>query len=737
MRHINQKSMSKKTDLGVILCIYKVIIIAFLLIIASNYNAVAYSTEEIQAFQKADDLRADGKVHEALLIYENLLKENPNTDLKNEILIQMASCYIQLGDEDSAIKAYLQAIAINPNSLDSANAVALMANMFTQRYRFDDLIAVAKQIIQQFPNTESSAMASYRIANSYYSRGNNTEAIKEYKDFLVQYPKSTMRLSALNRLIYLYIAENMFGEAEGVINTILSENPNNSYIQQQLAVIYRKQGRYDEALALYQKLRSFNPKDPDIYEQVGEIYYEKGEKDKAIAEWYKITENNENQYYFHQMLAGIFKSHDLYDLAVQEYQKAIDLQPLASYLYSRFAELHIIKRNYDLAIDVYISALINLPANYSERNEIIDNVLEICQIEGLRDRVISKLNEQITQKKDNLSAMVALADIYFYSNDIDKSMELYKKLAILSQDNRNILLDRAELLKRQGQFENAIKMYESALDDSTNPRMYVDILISIGQLQSELNRPDEAIESLNFAISKAKTLNDSLYSEQLISAMILLGDIYINQKHNTQASLAIYKEAENLIKYQNTMSEKMLALYLKMANCYRIMGNFDMALKALEAIQPNYRSAVTEAKIAWVQGDIFYNMGDFENAKIHYKKSAQRNFKEDWANDVLEKLAFIDEFAGGKMEDLLKTYANIERMKENGEYDKALSEYENVLKIYKSGDLIDKIKLNISELLAQKGKYNEAIENYLQLSNSNSRYAPEALFRVAHIYSQN
>ncbi len=719
---------------------YKIstIITLFSIILAiSCVTSFAYSADDMQLFQNADDLRAEGKVHEALALYESILEKSPDTDLKDEILVQMASCYIQLGDEDSAVISYLKAISIDPNSVNAANSVTLMANMYTQRYRFDDLVAIAKQIIQQFPGTESAAMASYRIANSYYSKGSNKEAIEEYKSFITQYPKSIMRSSALNRLIYLYVAEGMLKEAEEVIKQIMAENPNNTYIRHQLALIYRKQGRYDDALELYQKLRDLNPKDADIYEQVGEIYFEKGDKDKAITEWQKITENNPDQYYFHQMLAGIYKSHDLYDLAVQEYEKAIGLQPLASHIYGRLAELHVIRKNYDSALNVYIDALINLPPSHPDRSEIVNNVLELSQMDGLMNKGIERLRTQIAQNANNTSAAVALADIYFYNGNLSESMELYKRIVLLSSDNRNLLFGRAEILRREQRLESAVGMYQTILDTHPNIRESINVLTSIGQLQSELSKPNEAIASLKSAILKAMGSNLSGSDEQIASALMLMGDIYLKQIHNSQLALSAYQQAETIIKRQSDLFADFPKLYLKMADCYRIMGNFDMSLNTLDSIPQEYRTALIDARTAKIKGDTYFNMGDFENADAEYRKATRRNLKEDWANDALGTLALIDEFSGGKSSELLKIYANAERIKEAGQYDVALSEYEKALKTNTSGGLVNRMKLDMGYLLTHNGNYDKAIKTYNGLIISNSQFAPEAQFRIAGIYSQN
>ena len=703
--------------------------------------------KDMETFSQASSLQAEGKVQDALNIYEKILKESPDSDLKDEILIQMASCYIQLGDDDSAIKAYLTIISTEPNNMDAANAVSLMANVYMQRYQFEDLLAMSKQIIQQFPGTESAAMAVYRVASYLYSKGDNEKAIEQYQSFLEQFPKSTLRTTVFSRLVYLYIAEGMFKEAEDRIAKSLTENPNNTYMVQQLALVYRKQGKYDDAMALYQKLLASSPKDTDILEQIGEIYIEKGDKDKAIAEWNKIIESSPGQYYLHQMVAGIFKSHGFHDLAAQEYRKAIELQPLISYLYTQLAELYIINKKYDSALDVYLDALLVLPANYPDRTGIIQNALDLSKMDGLFDNIVQRLRSQIYQSPNNVTAISALADIYFYRGDIDNSIELFRKSTLIYSDNGNLLIEREKWLKREQQPEKAIKIYDLIIELYPNANNCLDAMMSIGELKVMLNQPKEAIDIIQKMIARIKNINNRTTlvppsngrteKVRLMSAQIMLGDIYLNHKNDLQSALSAYIEAKSFIDPRSDeMAEQVTDLSLKMADCYRLMGNFDMALDSLDSIPKESRNASIEARITKQKGDCYFSMGDFNGAKIQYKKAAKGNLKEDWANDALDRLALIDEYSNGSLLDLLKSYANVERLKASGEYDNAFLECSNLVKKYSANGLIDRIQLEMGEIFGLKGKYNEAIKVYEVLVRPDSQFAPEAQFRIASIYWQ-
>jgi len=702
-------------------------------------------TEEAQpnkeiliAFRAAENLQLEGKLQEALSAYEKILGKYPNTDLKDEILMNMAWCYTQLGDDDSAIKSYLKIVSSNPNSMEASQAVSLMINLYNQRYRFDEVIAISRQIAQQFPGTEVAAMAMYRIANSFYSQGKSQEAIKEFENFISQFPKSTMRSTAISRLISLYIGANMFAEAERKLMDNLAQNPNDTYLLRQMGLVYQKQGKYDEALALYQRILKIQPNDVDTYEQIGELYAEKGDKERAIAEWSKITETTPGEYYRHQTLAYILKSHGFYDQAAAEYRKAIELQPQNSYLYTQLAEVYIVKKQFDEAVSVYLNALTGLPvSNNPYRSDLVESMMELCDLEGLYDKVVAELKRRLLQSPDNVSAVLTLAEVYFRKGDFDNSLQQLKIVASLQPDRGQFLLNYAQKLEREKYFNHSIKFYQTLLDLFPDSELTLRALMHIGQLESELGQPQSAIEHLQKLVSQANNLRTPDASSMRLAALTAIGDIYLNQVHDAQAALSTYMEAKVWARSAESIFDdpgigaQIIDLELKIGECYCLMGQYDTVENLLNSISD--RSRATTARIARLRGDCYFNNGDFDSALTSYQEAIQGSLNEGYVNDVLDKIALIKEHSS---QELLKTYAQVERLKSLGKYDEALVICLSSVKKYAGNNLIDRVKLEAGDLLSLQTRDREAISAYEELIQSQSPLAPEAQLRIAETYWQ-
>lgn len=686
------------------------------------------------AFQTADRLQAENKIQEALTAYEGILKKYPDTNLKTEIMLRIAQCYSQLGDDDSAIRIYLKLVSEDPNSIEASQAVSLMFNLFSERYQFDEVMAISKQIAQQFPGTEAAAMAMYRAASYLYSREQYQDAIKEYENFINQFPKSIMASTAFNRLIYIYISQGMFKEAEARLAEKLAQNPLDTYLIRQMALVYQKQGKYDEALNIYQQLLAKNPNDFDIYEQLGALYAERGEKEKAIAEWSKITATSPGQYSRHEMLAYILKSHGFYDEAAAEYQKAIELQPMASYIYTQLADLYIIRRQFDSAVDVYLGALLKYPVDQPERGDLTAAMLELCDSEGLHDRVISRLKANISLSPGNIPALSTLADVYFHLGNFDESLKLFKTVSSFRLDQGEILFEHAQILKRERHFDHAIRFYQAALDLFPGSYISARALMDVGFLKSKLNQPESAIVSLQSLISHLKG-TDPLW----LSAYILIGDIYLQQLHDLQASFSKYSEAKRIIDAQadnsdNTaLYQQLPDLYMRLAECYRLFGNYDEAEKILNVVQTRYTSRSMDAQVAKLLGDCYFSRGDFDKALTQYQKAAGWLMNEDWVNDSLDRIAMIREYSDRNAQAFLEVHSQIEILQKLGRYGEALSLCISAVKKYGPDD---RTQLEIGHLLALQLQTKEAISAYEQLIQSKSPLAPDALFQIAELYAK-
>lgn len=698
------------------------------------------SSDEADIFysiQKAEDLYSEGKTQEAIEIYLNIIDKITQKSLKNSVLFNLARCYSQIRDDDSAIRTYLRIVSEDPNSYDASNAVSLLMNIYVQRYQFDEMVAIQNQIVQRFPGTESAAMAIYRIASYLYSRGDYASAIERYEEIMNNYPSTTIKQNTVNRLVYMYIDMGLLDKAKKLVEGLLESDPNNYHMLGQLALIYRKQKDYDKALDIYQKMKNLQQNDIDIHEQIGELFFEKGEIDKALKEWYKITDFMQNQYTRHQVLAGILKSHGIYDKAIEEYRKAISLQPGVYYVYKQLAEIYVINNRVNEAIDVYLDLLLNSRQNYYEKAEIVKDILDICKLYNVSDKFISKLNEGVERYPNNVNLITTLSELYFDKGEFDLCLELLKRASLLTRDNGAMIFQKAGILEREHRHETSIKYYELISKLFPDSDIALQAAINMARIEKESGDHQKALSLLQNVISKVK---DEGSTNIKVLALVSMGDIYLQKMRNVPEALSLYLKAKNLLETSSNpieVAKESPNVYLKIAKSYMLMGHYEEVEKTVDMIPLKYQSSAVKAQIAKFLGDYYLAKGDFEKAKAKYELATNSELDEPWVNDALEKIAIIGDFLGHGLEDYLLLYAKAETFKELGQYDQALASLSEIVNSQMKGEPIDRAKLNLGEILQLKSNFFGAMGIYEELVSLKSRFAPEALFRIAEIYWRN
>ena len=272
---------------------------------------------------------------------------------------------------------------------------------------------------------------------------------------------------------------------------------------------------------------------------------------------------------------------------------------------------------------------------------------------------------------------------------------------------------------------------------SSDSDISAQALLHIGQLRYQLRQPQAAIASLRRLISGIGRLENQA-SYTAIDAYMLMGDIYLQQMHDVQTALSAYMAAKRGAPPNSAgvLNARLPDLNLRIAECYRLMGAYDRAENLLDSMQTMYKSRSAVAQIAKLRGDCYFSRGDFDKALIQYQEAIQRLMNQDWVNDALDRIALIKEYPDHGPQSILKAYVRVERLRKLGQYDEALEIFIPIVEENGENPGVDRIRLEIGDLLALQMKAQEAVSAYEELLQSTSPLAPEAQFRIAGIYGE-
>lgn len=200
----------------------------------NNYQkAIEITGKDESKERKPDDYRAlgkllvaEGKIEEAIPVYEQLAKLEPQNQEVQEIL---ATLYRQMGNEEAMIDSWIRALEMDPKNTDLL----------------------------------------FRIGKAYFDRGDNQKAQQNFQQLLV------IKSDDATALEYLGDTQQNLGSFTEAIKTyekVIVLRPDNFKVMCDIASCYRELKKYPTARTYANKAAQVNPNVGLPYFVLGEIY---------------------------------------------------------------------------------------------------------------------------------------------------------------------------------------------------------------------------------------------------------------------------------------------------------------------------------------------------------------------------------------------------------------------------------------------------------------------------------
>ena len=223
-----------------------------------------------------------------------------------------------------------------------------------------------------------------------------------------------------------------------------------------LTRMYEDHGDYLHALELYNKIESEYGEHPMISYYKSNCYREIGQFKKAISEATKAVELSEDKsFYSHR--GDIYRSAGMYKEAIADYQVSMDNDPSNGYEYYAIGWCYELQGNKDKAMEYYNQG-IDLDKTYAYLFISRGDLLKECgNIEGATVDY-EKVLELDNDPDDGSCRQYALLGL----GREKEALEWMGKIIENSPNDYGVYYDKACLLARMGQAEDAIKALEEA-----------------------------------------------------------------------------------------------------------------------------------------------------------------------------------------------------------------------------------------------------------------------------------
>jgi tetratricopeptide (TPR) repeat protein len=361
--------------------------------------------EQYALYRLARALLKQGKV-EGLEYFERIVKEFPNSPLKDDAYLLLGKINFLLNNHDESIKWLSSLIKEFPSSRWSPNAYKYLGEIFTIKGNYAVALDYYKKILS-LTSVPADLLdeARYSIEEIMWKKGKYSTRINMYKAFTNKYPKSRKTPSLLLKIGEYYEAAKRYDLAIHFNNKALLDHPESEEANEallNLVKIYREMGDRNNAIKLLEKgLRDKPELSNDINLKLGEIYHEAGELRKSIEHYKEVS-------------SDILKPYTLYQIS-------IIYQELGLFKEARIPLEDIIK-------------------NFQESNYVDEAYLLTAKTylqEGSLKKAIEILNEGLEKLEDKEPAPLLYfkAEIYCEIKD-EEALELYLESANLTYNNK-------------------------------------------------------------------------------------------------------------------------------------------------------------------------------------------------------------------------------------------------------------------------------------------------------------
>lgn len=169
-----------------------------------------------------DSYYALRQYREAIRYYEQAISFDPGGDYA---LFQVANSYYRDDQTYEAVQAFRRLLRQFPESRLREQSLYNIGYIYFLAGNFSQAITEFEQVIRQYRGSNWAARAQYNIGDAHYNAGEYQEAIAAYQKVLDGYPRSPLIIEAVNGIQYAMLAAGMDDQSSDILESFLRENP--------------------------------------------------------------------------------------------------------------------------------------------------------------------------------------------------------------------------------------------------------------------------------------------------------------------------------------------------------------------------------------------------------------------------------------------------------------------------------------------------------------------------------
>ncbi|MEZ5391701.1 MAG: tetratricopeptide repeat protein [Bryobacterales bacterium] len=617
---------------------------------------------------------------------------------------QLALQFVRQEYVTKAIDEFQLAIKADPQSTYLRRE---LIQLYASVNRLDDAVAEANKVLADDPNNFEMHQLLGRIYQSYSRDRQNglnesmlNSALAEYEKALEIRPDD---FDSLVQISTLYRASGQPDKAKASLEKALEEQPSSAEALTALAALHLDSGDTEKGVELLEKVLHSGDADPRVIRMLGAAYEQAGRAGDAAGMYEQLLEDVEgeggNTLPIRRELArNLLMSNNL-DAAEEQYEMLLEAEPRTAEYHLRLSQIDREKRRFSQAWDHLKQALELEP----ESLDIKYNGVLLAQAEGKDDDAIARLkaildetkqaNYEPRERANRVMFLEHLGSLYRQKEDFDAAIDVYNQIGEINPeamsrvkalivdayranrdyekalaeskaaldefpDDRALKMQRATLLAEQGEALEGAKLLRTELDGEKSD---LEIYLTLIQVYEKGKMFDEGIAAAEEATKLAEGERAQL-AVQFAYASILerakrfdeaeakFRSLLDRDPENAGALNYLgYMLADRNVKLDEAHDMVQKALDLEPENgayldslgwVYYRQDKLRLAERYLTRSLEQYgRDPVVHTHL----GDVYFKMGDNEQARKHWEKSLEEWRKSAVADQDRTEMAKLEQ----------------------------------------------------------------------------------------------
>lgn len=728
--------------------------------------------------------------------YKNFVLEYPGSEFSETLLKDLGHRFTKNGEYEQAIQYYQQALDSWMPEQSAAETKYWIAEAAAENEEFADSRRYFMELANDYPDSEWAPKALYARGRLYLTQGHYETASSAFEVLKERYPNKEITRRVGTALGESYYMQARYEEA---IEALQNAIPYLADETQQKAVFLIAEsqnylGRYDEASKSY--LRYINMTKGTDQERIAhyglgwvyhnqEIYHWAAESfgraavgDDEVARkalYYKaVNEKLSSQYresimtfreFGERYKTGLWVEVAYYEWAVSAFQA------------SRYGE----------AVDVLLG-LVRSDVEMDEPGKVYTLLGEAYFANSEYTRAIQAFEE--AEKVGDIDpelkrqARFQKAWILYRNQAYEQAQPIFESLYAETPDSEigeEALFWSADSYYKLRQYSRAAQRFETFTENFTDSDMMGPALYSLGWSHFQMGQYQDAVGPLEDFLQNYEAPDIQLFPYDT-DTQLRIGDAYyaLGEYRNAISSYneaigaepggdyAMFQIANSYYRAGRTFDavsnfRKTLRIYpfsrlreqaqYNIAYIYLNTNNYSQAIEEFQTVIDKYPGTEWAARSQYNIGDAYYNAAEYEPAIAAYKKVLDEYPRSEYIIEAINGIQYaqlsagqsdsssvvLEEFLGdnptSSTADQLR-YRQAMNVFQSGDYENAVREFRQYLRVTNSDDLMPEAYSNLAEAYSQLNQTENAIEAYESIINEfpENDLAASALISLGSLY---